>query len=627
MSRRTGNTAARLKQQRWLVVAIAVTLVLAIVSWLSFLIHDARVKALDAANIQVENLSTILKLRVSGLLREADLVLLDIADETHDLSPDLVPAHQQNLRTKLASLPQAGELAIFNSQGELVTALHSNASRWAGLDVSSWLSELRGTRHATSRTDTRNVFNTLGPSVFLLQQLHDRQGHMIGAVCVVLPVSRLLVLLESLDIGTKGVVSLHDEQGTWLARTPTFPAPGVSLPPHGEVRRLATSQSTTQRLLVKSSIDGVERLTSFRRVPNSALILAVGLSTDEILQTLQNSLWIYATASVAVILLVSVMVVLFWRAQNQTLALLQHRKLLEASEERFRLTAEVAPVSLVIAAYPSLQVEFINQRAALLFNIDTAAATGRHVQEFFVAQHDADTLSQLLNNQEQINEFEMQLKRRDGSLFWALVSVRAGQAELDQRLYICLVDITERKELEIQLERQAITDSLTSLVNRRGFVAKAVMEISRSRRFHRPMSLMLLDIDHFKQVNDRYGHAVGDQALQAMARACQQVVRQSDVIGRLGGEEFAVLLPETDILLAEEVAERIRLEVAALRIPVSGENPLWFTVSIGVTLLHLNHQTIEDVMAEADIALYQAKSAGRNRVVRYRPANTSASHK
>jgi PleD family two-component response regulator len=118
-------------------------------------------------------------------------------------------------------------------------------------------------------------------------------------------------------------------------------------------------------------------------------------------------------------------------------------------------------------------------------------------------------------------------------------------------------DVTDLVRNAEQLEKLATTDSMTGLYNRRHFLATAEAEWGRFQRYHRPLSMLMLDIDHFKQVNDRYGHAVGDKAIVSVAGACTDGKRNSDLVGRLGGEEFAILLPETDIAQASIVADRI----------------------------------------------------------------------
>lgn len=176
-------------------------------------------------------------------------------------------------------------------------------------------------------------------------------------------------------------------------------------------------------------------------------------------------------------------------------------------------------------------------------------------------------------------------------------------------------DITERKRLERELEYQAHTDVLTGLHNRRHFFELAEQELARSKRYGKRLSLLMLDVDQFKILNDTYGHHVGDTVLQKLSEICMHTLREIDIAGRIGGEEFAILLPETMADHALEVAERLRLAIAGATVPQEhGDCPVRFTVSIGVTSLVATDSQVDEMLRRADTALYVAKQAGRNRV-------------
>ena len=174
--------------------------------------------------------------------------------------------------------------------------------------------------------------------------------------------------------------------------------------------------------------------------------------------------------------------------------------------------------------------------------------------------------------------------------------------------YCDITDLIRNAEL---LEKLATIDSMTGLYNRRHFLTLAEAEWSRFQRYQRPLSMLMIDIDHFKSVNDRYGHAVGDQAIISVATACQQGKRASDAVGRLGGEEFAVLLPETDQAQAAIVAERIRESIAGHVLSVH-DVQFKLTISVGIAAATASMSGIDALLRAADQALYQAKSDGRN---------------
>ena len=183
-------------------------------------------------------------------------------------------------------------------------------------------------------------------------------------------------------------------------------------------------------------------------------------------------------------------------------------------------------------------------------------------------------------------------------------------------------NITERKMIELELTRMAHTDVLTGLNNRRNFMQLSETELSRTTRHGGPLSVLMIDIDHFKRVNDGHGHQVGDTVIQMLAKVCREQLRDLDVMGRLGGEEFAVTMPTTDHGQAMHVAERLRQAIEVAGIPLALDSSLQFTVSIGVTT-HENGEAAQAshgpanlsvLLNQADLALYQAKNQGRNRV-------------
>lgn len=171
----------------------------------------------------------------------------------------------------------------------------------------------------------------------------------------------------------------------------------------------------------------------------------------------------------------------------------------------------------------------------------------------------------------------------------------------------------QNEALIASLERQAKLDTLTGVANRRHFLETGNAEIRRASRFEHAMALLMLDIDHFKLINDTCGHLVGDRVIKAVADAAAAQLRHCDCLGRLGGEEFAVVLPETELTAALAAAERLRETIAALQLSHGGQ-PLPVTVSIGVTVLEAAGEPLSSLLHRADTAMYRAKNAGRNRV-------------
>lgn len=177
-------------------------------------------------------------------------------------------------------------------------------------------------------------------------------------------------------------------------------------------------------------------------------------------------------------------------------------------------------------------------------------------------------------------------------------------------------NVSELAQQADVLERLACADGMTGLNNRRHFLVLAEIEWSRFKRYGRPLAFLMVDIDLFKSVNDKYGHDVGDEVIKSVAQILQNHKRVSDIVGRLGGEEFALILPEATLDSAAAAGERFRQLVADHAVSIK-EQRLSVTVSIGVTACHERTSGIDELLKEADVALYEAKRSGRNRVCRF----------
>ncbi|HEX4871156.1 MAG TPA: sensor domain-containing diguanylate cyclase [Nevskiaceae bacterium] len=210
---------------------------------------------------------------------------------------------------------------------------------------------------------------------------------------------------------------------------------------------------------------------------------------------------------------------------------------------------------------------------------------------------------------------EQKRRRRDGQGYIAQCTVDAVRGESGELIGFVEVfhDITEQKTREERLYQRATRDPLTGVYNRGHFTELASQEIERARRFSEPLSLALLDIDHFKKVNDSHGHEVGDRTIQKLADTCSEFLRRIDFIGRLGGEEFAITLPRANKEPAFEMMQRLRLRLAEQAVALEGGRSLGFTVSIGIASLRPHTRDLAELLRNADAALYRAKREGRNR--------------
>lgn len=289
------------------------------------------------------------------------------------------------------------------------------------------------------------------------------------------------------------------------------------------------------------------------------------------------------------------------------------------NERKLRALAESAYDAIVMIDARS-NVTFWNHAAEQLFGYTEAEALGKDVNTLIVPEEERGPGVFGLDDGVPLGggvvrtSHETVGLRKDGSRVPVERSITSFMVGGEWCAVGTIKDIAERKATEAKLRELATTDSLTGLYNRRRFMELAKGEFARSLRYGGQLALLMLDIDFFKNVNDSHGHSVGDEVLRALAETAILALRNADVIGRVGGEEFAVLLPETGGESAREVAERLRLSVENAVISTAA-GPLSVTISIGVSTLGPQSKSVEALLKEADDALYKAKQSGRNRVV------------
>jgi len=297
----------------------------------------------------------------------------------------------------------------------------------------------------------------------------------------------------------------------------------------------------------------------------------------------------------------------------------QHEALLKTDPARYaEMVREVSAFGIYLLD-PEGMIRSWNRGAENITGLAEAQVMGRPFSLLFTDAGQRDHLPQKTLQFARGNRHhkdEQARRRANGEELIALCTldaVRRDTGELSAFVEV-FTDITEVKRREAVLYQRATRDTLTGLSNRGHFTEMATNELERARRFAEPLTVALMDIDHFKRVNDTYGHDAGDQALVHFAGVCQQHARKVDLLGRLGGEEFVMLLPRANKEPAFEIIQRLRLGVMESRCTAPSGVVFSFTVSVGLASLRPNTRDLRELLRNADAALYKAKREGRNRV-------------
>ena len=293
---------------------------------------------------------------------------------------------------------------------------------------------------------------------------------------------------------------------------------------------------------------------------------------------------------------------------------------LQESEEIFRIVFNSVQ-SAVILIDSQDTVRFFNPAAERIFGYTSGEILGKKFHPLIVVeemQHAAqDGLAEFRRTgQGPIIDTSRELvaRKKDGRLFPAEVFISKIKKDDAYWAVGAVLDITDRKVKEEKLEMLATMDGLTGVFNRRHFLLLAEQEVARSKRYNKDLFFLMFDLDHFKEINDTFGHDTGDRILQNFASICTQGLRRADIFGRIGGEEFAALVVEANEEEAVAVAERIRKKFAEKSI-IRDETEKKLSVSIGISRLDPVTGSLESAYAAADISLYQAKDQGRDRVL------------
>jgi len=459
------------------------------------------------------------------------------------------------------------------------------------------------------------------------RRLNGPDGAFAGTVACSIDVAQLEDFFSSLDIGHSGVVSLVGTDGVLRARGGPDPAArrfaGRS-PPHSAM--LDHLQQSPQGSYWNSPasvafFDGTQKLMSYRQIAGVPLIALVGLAKNDIFQHADETARKYAVAGAFLSLMVLIVVILGAGRQARILAtaaeLGRSKQSLDDTRTFLDSIIENTPVAVVVKDARTRQYMLVNRAFEAMLGLPRTEMLGRSVFDVHTAGDaqridDADSESMQSGDGVNYKELELDMPLRGARLqATRRLVIKDGEGE-PKYLIAVIEDVTERKKAEQRIAFLAHHDALTGLANRVALVQKIDEAAARQRRRNEPFTVLLLDLDRFKQVNDTLGHPAGDTLLIDVAMRLKSLLRETDVLARLGGDEFAIIQAgETEQRdAARGLAERI---IASLAKPFAIDGAdLNIGTSIGIALAPEHGAGSDSLLKMADLALYRAKSAGRN---------------
>ena len=288
-----------------------------------------------------------------------------------------------------------------------------------------------------------------------------------------------------------------------------------------------------------------------------------------------------------------------------------HERLSE-SEADLRSLFAAWPMPLVLSRVNDGTLVMANDRAREVVGVEPDYGARIPMSRFWKTEEARARMRSILSTVGRIDNFECELMGATGPI-WVLLNARVCKFQGETCIIAGFQTIDNQKREREELRELATRDPLTGVANRRAFFELSEHEVRRAHRYSRPLAVAMIDVDHFKRVNDEHGHAVGDEVLAELARRTASVLRKADVFARYGGEEFVVLLPELRVSDAMQAMERLRTAITATPFRI-GELALAVSVSIGLAALDGGDESIDPAVERADAALYEAKSSGRDRV-------------
>ncbi len=571
--------------------------------------------------------------RVVNQLVEQQLAALDsVLDDlrSHLGEPGYGMEINHRLKTLTDALTGVRALAIYDDKGVIRA---SNRTELLGSDFSArpYFIEVRDAPDPKRLYVSAPFKTALGVyTMSFAKMISGPGGTFNGIVLAILDPRFFDPLLVSVLYAPDMWAMLVHGEGTVFLVEPTregtigqnLAKPGSYFSQHRDSKRISSIFKG------KIMLTGEDRMLAVRTIQppslrmDTPLVLGISRDIDKALATWRGkALQQGGLFALAVVVSVAALAYIQRRRRAQDIQLAEASRALEENERFIRTLTDNVP-GMVGYWRKDLRCGYANKAYLEWFGRTQEQMSGIPIRELLGEELYAKNehfIQAALDGKPQV--FERTLTKADGSTGYTLASYIPDTHKDEVRGFFVLVsDVTALKTTQMELERKvreldilATTDSLTGIANRRQFLRRADEELERSKRYGHVMVFMMLDIDHFKSINDRFGHDVGDTVLKALAATIRQTLRATDIMGRLGGEEFGAILIETSLEKARATAERLRETVRSTPVSTTSGD-VSYTVSIGLSLCLEGDCTVGGGMKRADNALYDAKQTGRDKV-------------
>jgi diguanylate cyclase (GGDEF)-like protein/PAS domain S-box-containing protein len=609
----------------WHVYVTATILSLAVCALVASTLYEARQESWNRASQSAQNLSHAIADEIGRSIQSLALSLQAVADNSQVPGVLDLPSRLRDMtlfdRSAAASdigyialLDRGGNAVASVSAGQPVTVDFSDVSFWKQHHDSADLGVLvSGAFRGSVRPEL--VFT-------VSRRVPDQNGGFGGLALGTIRLDAIRARFEAAHLSPNDSMALFHKNGTLMMRVPYKDNFIGSYIGDNPTFRKAIEGGDGAMVAV-SALDDVRKLFVFCPVPGTPLHVAVTLSVDSLESGWRRqAMWVGLATLILVLALFGASHLLcqeFRRRQRIEAALSE-------SEAEFRLLAEYSS-DMVSRIGPDNIRRYVSPASLHLLGLKPDALVGRRPQEKIHPDDQATVeaaVGPLRRGEAEEARLSYRCQREDGRWIWLEAALKVVHDPVTgQRDGIVAItrDVTERKSLEETLAQLASLDGLTGVANRRIFDESLQREWHRGLRGKLPLSLLLVDVDRFKALNDSQGHPKGDDCLRRIAALLRTTIRRgSDLVARYGGEEFTLLLPETDAAGAEAVGERLRAEIEALALPhAAGGLGGVVTVSVGAATIWPSGSDTDvqprDLVEAADRSLYRAKQTGRNRVV------------